>query len=752
MGMGVCSTARMDSRNGFSWLGLSMLAGAVLAVLDLSLQAQAGALNTDVAWIGASLWMVMGVVVGLMIELQERLVRALEQQTPRPALAAGVRALGVLALSVPLAATLFEGSFAQTLPGASTAALWLPILSWLCAAAALLLVQRTYEQTAEKVGWRIGLGVACGLAALGLYFVNRSFKRDELLDAHTGMLFVVLVGVALALGFAVKRRKAPLSQSFAASAAVLVVLNFVLATTAGLRSPESREMAVTPGSSTHLQVRLVRSFFDLDNDGYSPVLGGVDCDDRDAKTHPEAREIPGNAKDEDCDGVVLAEAPTLALAPPVPPPRAADASPATSGLEATGLDLVIVSVDALRGDALWDTPEARERYPNFFNLLDESVVFDHGFAPAAGTDLSMSTLMTGQLDPFRAIDMTMLESLAPAFDHKIAVVPGEVLRYAGRTLLSRGVDELHEIKGDTRQRDIGNRATSQSIAKTGLESLAARPQDERVLTWVHFFDAHEHDELDPGQIGIIPNSKVSADERYATAVGLVDEGVGTLIEGLKAQGRWDRSVIVFVSDHGEGLNQSPRLPSHHGLYLYNELTHVPVAIRVPGAAPSHRETAVSLIDVMPTLTTLFSVQRPEGVAGRDLSPLLASAETDGQEIWLRPLLLTESEQRGVIVWPYKLLKRPEDNLIELYDLTADFEERNNLAPNDPVRAAELSAVMQSLPHVVLDRTKKGRKRRELLAKRPADAAVPAATVGEATTARPPATPTTAQVVVPTPMP
>lgn len=743
----------MDSRNGFSWLGLAMLAGAGLAVLDLSLQAQAGALNADVAWIGASLWMVMGVVVGLMIEVQERLVRALEQTKPRPALTAGVRALGVLALSIPLAATLFDGSFAQTVPGSGSAQVWLPAASWLLAAAALMLVQRVYDRTQDKIGWRVGLGVACVVMAIGLYFVNRGFKRDELLDAHTCVLFVALVGVALALGFAFKRRSAPLVQSYAASAAVLVMVNFVLASTIGLRSPESRTFAASPGSSTVLQVRLVRSFFDLDNDGYSPVLGGVDCDDRDPMTHPEAREIPGNNEDEDCDGVVLAKAPALALSHGILPADPTSGEPQRGqavqpAVEATGFDLVLISVDALRADAMDDTPAARDRYPHLFALLDQSIVFDHGFSPAAGTDLSMSTLMTGRLDPFRSIDQTLLESLAPAFDHRTAVVPGEVLRYAGRTLLSRGVDELHEVKGDTRQRDVGNRATSHRIATTGLESLAARPASDRVLTWVHFFDVHEHDELDAGQIGLQADADVDADERYATALELVDDGVGTLIEGLKAQGRWERSVVVFVSDHGEGLNQSPRLPEHHGLYLYNELTHVPVAIRVPGVEPGHRMTAVGLIDVMPTLDALFAVQRPAAAAGRDLTPLLADAVGDGGPAWHRPLLLTESEQRGVIVWPYKLLKRPEDNLIELYDLSADFSEQHNLAPDEPVKAAELSAVMQSLPHVVLDRTKKGRRRRELLAERPKGSEPAVAP----TPARPSATPTTAQVVVPTPMP
>ncbi|HEY0134375.1 MAG TPA: hypothetical protein VGB85_09855, partial [Nannocystis sp.] len=78
----------------------------------------------------------------------------------------------------------------------------------------------------------------------------------------------------------------------------------------------------------------------------------------------------------------------------------------------------------------------------------------------------------------------------------------------------------------------------------------------------------------------------------------------------------------------------------------------------------------------------------------------------------RPLVLNESEQYGVIVWPHKLLVRPGDNLTELYDLSEDFAEARNLAADAPRRVGELMQYYHAAPSVNLDRTSRGRRLRE----------------------------------------
>jgi hypothetical protein len=78
----------------------------------------------------------------------------------------------------------------------------------------------------------------------------------------------------------------------------------------------------------------------------------------------------------------------------------------------------------------------------------------------------------------------------------------------------------------------------------------------------------------------------------------------------------------------------------------------------------------------------------------------------------RPIVLNESDQFGVIVWPEKLMVRRAENLVELYDLEHDFGERHDLSKERPERVRALTDTYAALPSVEIDRTRKVRRARE----------------------------------------
>jgi hypothetical protein len=92
------------------------------------------------------------------------------------------------------------------------------------------------------------------------------------------------------------------------------------------------------------------------------------------------------------------------------------------------------------------------------------------------------------------------------------------------------------------------------------------------------------------------------------------------------------------------------------------------------------------------------------VHGHSLLPYLLPGAPASLRTLTRPLVLNESDQYGVIAWPYKLLVRPADNLTELYDLADDFAERKNLAATTPHRVGELMQHYYAAPAVNLDRS------------------------------------------------
>lgn len=740
------------ARGVIAGLSIGLLGGAALAPIEQSALATE---DLEVVWVAWSLVLGLGAALGCVAALSEW---ACARLRPRPLAVAAIRAAAALPALIPVALHLFDGAFASGLPGASLAPLWVPLLGW-CGLTLTFwpasrwlqyprpeTVGRTPPRGAALPGFilrRRALALLIGLAAVLCEYVNRTFLRSEYPDVHTFLLAGTCAAAGLSLWLLFTRpwrydqveRQPTVAQSRALALALLVLAtmavtaNLVACVLLGLRDADDRFVVATRGMHTRLLARVVRGALDRDGDGHSAALGGADCDDGDPAIHPEARELVGNDVDEDCDGYVAREDLAAALAAAeqtrVERTDAWEARPEVQAYlnRARGKNLLLLSVDALRADVLADTAENRAAFPRIFQLFDGSTVFARAFAPSAGTDLSLSGILTGKLDPFTRVDVTLAEGLRAAGHVGHGVIPSEVLRYAGKTLLTRGLHGHDRLVNDGVRRDVGSYSTSARTTELGLAFLTRRAEASAqgagapFFLWLHYFDVHEHDEVEDGDRNLrrflgVPDPRLDRMAKYRAMLGLVDQQIGVLIDTLSARGLWEGTIVVLVSDHGEGLGEDPRLPDNHGRVLYNPLIHVPLSIRVPGGAAEVTFDPVSVLDLTPTLLELAGVPAPSGLDGRSLLPWLVADAPPELRTRSRPLVLNESEQYGVIAWPYKLLVRPGENLIELYDLGADFQERQNLAESAPRRVGELMQYYHAAPRVDLDRSARGRRLRE----------------------------------------
>jgi arylsulfatase A-like enzyme len=110
----------------------------------------------------------------------------------------------------------------------------------------------------------------------------------------------------------------------------------------------------------------------------------------------------------------------------------------------------------------------------------------------------------------------------------------------------------------------------------------------------------------------------------ATYYGLCEEmdaQLGRLVEALRSLDLWEDTLIVLTSDHGEQLGD-------HGLMgkfgFYEQSQHVPLVLRVPGAAAPPGSTVDSFtesVDLLPTLLDWIGRPIPNQVDGRSLLPL-----------------------------------------------------------------------------------------------------------------------------------
>jgi arylsulfatase A-like enzyme len=81
------------------------------------------------------------------------------------------------------------------------------------------------------------------------------------------------------------------------------------------------------------------------------------------------------------------------------------------------------------------------------------------------------------------------------------------------------------------------------------------------------------------------------------------------------------TVIIFASDHGEAFGEHDML--YHANSLFQEETHIPLMMRIPGVKPQRISEPVSLLDIAPTVLSFFNIPKPESFIGEDLKPLFA---------------------------------------------------------------------------------------------------------------------------------
>ena len=179
-------------------------------------------------------------------------------------------------------------------------------------------------------------------------------------------------------------------------------------------------------------------------------------------------------------------------------------------------------------------------------------------------------------------------------------------------------------------------------------------------------------------------------EYYATITAF-DHHLGRLLNELKRLGLEDETIVVFSADQGLAVGS-------HGLMgkqnLYEHSTKLPLVIAGPGVKRGRSEALVYLFDVFPTLCDLTGATIPDGIDGRSFRDVLHGRATTHRDVIF---CAYQQVQRAVRVGSYKLIRYPQVDRTQLFDLAADPAETKNLAaePGQAERVAELTAVLRA---------------------------------------------------------
>jgi iduronate 2-sulfatase len=213
-----------------------------------------------------------------------------------------------------------------------------------------------------------------------------------------------------------------------------------------------------------------------------------------------------------------------------------------------------------------------------------------------------------------------------------------------------------------------------------------------------------------------------AKQAYRASTSFMDAQVGKVLESLDRLKLADRTIVVFISDHGYLLGE-------HGLWqkmnLFEEAARVPMIVRVPGNSSAGKASTriVELVDLYPTLADLCGLSPPKGLPGRSLKPLIENPSTSWKDQAVTQLRRVnrpaaakgakKKEQPTVAFDGYSLrtdrfrYTEWDDGKrgVELYDHSTDPHEWKNLAKESAHAAtvAELKATLANLRESWKDR-------------------------------------------------
>ncbi|HET6430294.1 MAG TPA: sulfatase-like hydrolase/transferase [Phycisphaerae bacterium] len=168
----------------------------------------------------------------------------------------------------------------------------------------------------------------------------------------------------------------------------------------------------------------------------------------------------------------------------------------------------------------------------------------------------------------------------------------------------------------------------------------------------------------------------------------LDAAVGEILDALDASGQADRTLVVWVADHGDAV------ASHGGLWdkgstFTEEVARVPMAIRLPGraGAGARVDAPVSNMDVTATMLAAAGLDVPATMHSRSLLGLCRGGEADWPEH-----IICEHHGHGIVHLPQRIAVTRRHKYVaclydgdELYDLTEDPYEQHNLI-NSPAHA------------------------------------------------------------------
>jgi choline-sulfatase len=372
-------------------------------------------------------------------------------------------------------------------------------------------------------------------------------------------------------------------------------------------------------------------------------------------------------------------------------------------LAADPTSLILISIDTLRADHLSAYGYRRIRTPNIDSFAQQGTLFSNIESQVPLTLPSHTSLFTSTYPFENQIEenaervppgRVTLASVLRSQGYKTAAFIGSVFLETEMGL-DQGFDTYDSpfhfeafspISGSTffggagrNQYGVRDRRDGALVLGAARRWLAANStqRDAGAFVFAHLFDLH----------------KPYIRGGYDAELAYTDQILGAFKQALIQSGWWQRSLVVLLSDHGESLGDHGE--DSHGYFIYESTLRVPLMIHWPDGAPgrlARDDRTGSLMDVAPTVLDVLHIGAPPSFEGRSLL-----AATGPPSVYSESLYAYDgfgwSPLRSLREGAYKYIDAPRP---ELYNLSADPQERINLYGKDSARARALKSDLRKL--------------------------------------------------------
>jgi choline-sulfatase len=378
-------------------------------------------------------------------------------------------------------------------------------------------------------------------------------------------------------------------------------------------------------------------------------------------------------------------------------PATADAGPSTP--------VILISIDTLRADHLSAYGYRKIRTPHLDSFAKGGTLFKRVEAQIPLTLPSHTSLFTSTY-PFQNRVEENGERVLPGAVTLASVLGSrgyKTAAFIGSDFLDRrfGLDQgfdVYDSPFDLKAARVRN-PFSMTLRRDGALVVRAarqwlsRNRGQPVFVFVHLYDLHMPYSLPPE---VARRRGISG---YDAELEYVDRVLGQFRQTLIETGWWEKSLVVVLSDHGEGLGEHGE--SDHGYFIYESTLWVPLILHWPSGAQNYPAVAripSGLIDVAPTILDFLHLPAPSSFVGKSqLGAIEGGDASDPRPVYSESLYAHDAFRwaplRALRAGNYKLIDAPK---AELYNLEVDPHEQTNLLRKNSAVASELHAQLAAL--------------------------------------------------------